>query len=225
MVGGMNKKPESESDSLYDEHRRQAWADIQSSTDSFDQSLLTLSSAALGISLVFIKEIVPFENAVWLWLLYTSWSCFSACIIVTIMSFQVSITAQNAYLKSLFHYYKEHDSTHFNKRTRSGKTLRVMTWCAAALFFAGLVTTLVFCIYNVTEVRESNMSKSKLKSSYTTDGRAPLQMTPPSVGQAVHLETATERPGDSQRGREPVTMTPVPATPQPATTTPSKEKK
>jgi len=33
---------------LWDEHRRQTWQDIQSSTDSFDKNLLAVSSAALG---------------------------------------------------------------------------------------------------------------------------------------------------------------------------------
>jgi hypothetical protein len=35
---------------LYNDHKKQAWEDIQSSTDSCDQSLLTLSSGGLGLS-------------------------------------------------------------------------------------------------------------------------------------------------------------------------------
>jgi hypothetical protein len=33
---------------LYGEHKKQTWQDIQSSTDNYDQSLLTLSSGELG---------------------------------------------------------------------------------------------------------------------------------------------------------------------------------
>ena len=62
---------------LYSEHRRQVWQDIQNSTNNFEQHLLAISSAALGVSLVFVKDIVPLKQAVNLKLLYTSY-LFSA---------------------------------------------------------------------------------------------------------------------------------------------------
>ena len=58
---------------LYNEHRRQAWQDIQMSTDQFDRSLLTLSSGALVLSLAFIKDAVPLKDAVGIYWLYSSW--------------------------------------------------------------------------------------------------------------------------------------------------------
>jgi hypothetical protein len=48
---------------LYDEHRKQTWQDIQSSTDNFDKNLLTVSSAALGFSLAFIKDFTHLPTA------------------------------------------------------------------------------------------------------------------------------------------------------------------
>lgn len=134
---------------LYNEHRKQAWNDIQSSTDSFDQALLALSSGALGISLAFIKDIVPLKEAVWLGLLFTSWISFAACILVTVFSFQLSIKAQKEHLEYLPKYYVEGKEEYLTRRSCYSKILTFFTWLAATSFLVGLVCTVVFCINNV----------------------------------------------------------------------------
>jgi hypothetical protein len=90
---------------LYDEHRKQAIEDIQTSTDDFDKNLLAVSSGALGFSLAFIKDIVHMQSAVWPRMLYASWICFAACIVITVFSFRLSIVANRAHLDYLFEYY------------------------------------------------------------------------------------------------------------------------
>jgi len=62
--GRMNPADQEQRQKLCDEHRRQIWQDIQSSADNFDKYILTLSSGALGLSLSFIKDIVPLGTAV-----------------------------------------------------------------------------------------------------------------------------------------------------------------
>jgi hypothetical protein len=190
---------------LYNEHRRQAWQDIQSSKDNFDKNLLTLSSAALGVSLIFIKDIILLQKAGWLWLLYTSWISFSGCILVTVASFQVSIVAQHQYLEYLWHYYILRDPKYFNKQKRSGpsKALTWMTWAASALFILGIASTLVFCCENAS--RRSSMTDSKTVP--VKEARAPFNMTPT-------LDSVGE-----QRGRQPVEMTPVVPQTQPPVST------
>jgi len=79
--------------------------------------LLTLSSSALGLSLAFIKDIVPLARALWLPLLYASWVLFVLCIVATLASFQVSIAAQNKHLFFLQKYYLEGKREFFNKKT------------------------------------------------------------------------------------------------------------
>lgn len=56
-------------------------------SETYDNALLTLSSAFLGLSLTFIKDVVPFESAQCLGLLYLSWTCFCLCIVTVIGSF------------------------------------------------------------------------------------------------------------------------------------------
>jgi hypothetical protein len=134
---------------LYIAHAKQAWDDIQSSTDSFDQSLLTLSSGALGLSLAFIKDIVPFKQAVWSKTLYASWIFFAACVVLTVFSFRLSIAAQNKHLEYLAKYYLERRQEYFNKKSVYSKILSVFTWLASAFFLLGLVCTVLFCLKNV----------------------------------------------------------------------------
>lgn len=134
---------------LYIAHAKQTWNDIQSSTDSFDQSLLTLSSGALGLSLAFIKDIVPFKEAVWSKTLYASWISFAVCVVLTVFSFRLSIAAQGKHLEYLAKYYLERRQEYFNKRSVYSKVLSVFTWLASAFFLIGLVCTVLFCLKNV----------------------------------------------------------------------------
>jgi hypothetical protein len=138
---------------LYSEHRKQAWEDIQSSTDSFDQALLTMSSGVLGLSLAFIKDIVQLNKAVWLYFLYTSWVSFVLCVVVTVISFRISVAAQNKNLEYLAKYYLERREEFFNKQSRYSKALTWLTWCAGALFIVGLGATVIFCIKNVARAK------------------------------------------------------------------------
>ena len=62
-------------------HRREVYANTRkdllgrqlSNSEKFDNAILTLSTGALGISLAFIKDIVPLKIAQNLWLLKASW--------------------------------------------------------------------------------------------------------------------------------------------------------
>ena len=64
---------------LFDEFKRKALEDEKSGTENFDKNLLTFSSGALGVSLAFIKDIVPLNKAVWVPCLYISWITFALC--------------------------------------------------------------------------------------------------------------------------------------------------
>ena len=134
---------------LYDEHRRQTWQDIQSSTDNFDKNLLAVSSAALGFSLAFIKDSVHFPTAKWHPVLYASWLSFAACIVITVFSFRLSVTALNKHLEYLREYYEKNNEGFLTKKSTAGKMLDVFTWLAASLFLGGIICTIIFCIKNV----------------------------------------------------------------------------
>lgn len=58
-----------------------------SNSETYDKSLLTLSSAFLGLSLTFIQNVVPLNSGKCFFLLYLSWGLFALTVILTIASF------------------------------------------------------------------------------------------------------------------------------------------
>jgi hypothetical protein len=59
---------------------------------AYDKALLTLSSAALALSLTFGKDIVPFFRATQVWLLFSAWILFVLTIVVNISGFIYALT-------------------------------------------------------------------------------------------------------------------------------------
>lgn len=139
---------------LYHKHAAQAWTDQQASSDDFDKNLLTLSSGALGVSLAFIKDIVPLKDAVMVCWLYVSWATFAACIIATIFSFPLSIQAQKVHVEYLYRYYIEGKQEFLNRESGWSKAVTVCAAVGAIFFTAGLVATLVFAFVNVSRVHK-----------------------------------------------------------------------
>lgn len=138
---------------LHDILTAQARTDQQASSDSFDNQLLTFSSALLGLSLAFIKDIVPLKMAVWMPCLYFSWAVLAICILSTIASFRFGIEAQKKQCEYLFLYYIKKKDEYLNKKT--GWTTAI-SWCSyvgSATFLLGLVLTISFAIKNVTYLR------------------------------------------------------------------------
>lgn len=140
---------------LYAKHAAQAWIDQQASSDAFDNNLLVYSSAALGISIAFIKDIVPLEHAEWLRTLYLSWFSFAGCMIVTIASFQFSVQAQRAHTGFLSDYYLKGDDTAITRQSWWSRLIPVCAGVGSALFLMGIISTLLFASLNVTHFKEA----------------------------------------------------------------------
>ena len=187
-------------ETLSEEERKSRWEDyckyhdkavesITASSDEFDKSLLTYSSGALGLSLAFIKDIVKLENAIALSWLYWSWLFLVSCIVLTIASYRLSIHAQQRRLDDARRFYTERDEKAFNRETVWS---RMLDWCAylgAAFFLAGVLSTVLFVYFNVSQ-------EHKMPPIKVTEGRAPLSMTPT-------MNTL-------ERGCAPLPMTPAP---------------
>ena len=65
-------------------------ASLLSNSQMLDKAILSLSSAGLGVSLAFIKNVVPLDKATNLYLLYLSWGTFVGAIAGTLVSFLAS---------------------------------------------------------------------------------------------------------------------------------------
>jgi hypothetical protein len=188
-------------ESLYDKHRDKVWEDIKAGTESFDRNLLSFSSGALGLSLAFIKDMVPLGKSVWISSLFISWIAFALCIVVTMASFQISIRAQQQTLAYLKEYYLEGKAESFDKQHQSVWS-RLIDWCtfsASVCFAVGIVSTMLFVGANVREVRRMSQQETatKVVTGQMEKSLKPAAMTP------------------LQEGHKPAGMTPLtPATQQ-----------
>jgi hypothetical protein len=104
---------------LHDEYRRKVWEDTTSQSETFDRYMLTLSDGALALSITFVKDVVPLRDAVCIPLLITSWVWFSLCILVTLISFRISIGALEKSVPYLNEFYLEGNPESFNKHLES----------------------------------------------------------------------------------------------------------
>ena len=75
---------------IYEKTRDDLLQRQRANSENFDKSILSLSSAGLGLTISFISNIVDLSSAVYLFLLYITWILFGVSIINTIVSFLVS---------------------------------------------------------------------------------------------------------------------------------------
>lgn len=224
--------PSNRAEQLHDEHRRKVWEDLKSGTENFDKYLLTFSSGALGLSLAFIKDVVPIGQIVWIPSLFASWVAFLLCILVTLISFRISILAIEAMVPHLNEFYLNNKTEAFDKHRESWLT-KAVEWCAWAgiiLFVCGIFFTMMFVYANIREAKlmseKENSKKTRIRIESMDFGCKPVAMTPTKEG-AKQMAQPTGR-DRVEKGAKPPAMTPVrPSTPspQPAQPNPQPPKK
>lgn len=133
----------------------------QSSFEKSDELIITISSAFLGLSVGFIKEIVPLERSIWIPLLVASWLCFFGAIMANFFSHFWGRNAIESQIDCARYYYLEGRTKYLdpdiNKWTRVTEGTNAI---AAALFGLGVLFTLVFVSINVTREQKYQYDKS-----------------------------------------------------------------
>lgn len=113
----------------------------------YDRSILTLSSSFLGISLIFIKDVVPDINkATCLCLLFISWFSFVSSIIITISSFLLSNIAGDRQIEIIQKFYREggkEEKNYWNTATKS------LNYISSIFFVVGILTISLFISLNL----------------------------------------------------------------------------
>src|SRR6266404_4254675 len=100
---------------IFKQYRDHLLSVRQSSFEQLDKSILTLSSGGLGLSIAFIKEIVPPGHIVVLCLLIISWALFVVSILSTLASFVLSTYAIDTQMEYAEEYYLNDKGEYFNK--------------------------------------------------------------------------------------------------------------
>jgi hypothetical protein len=134
---------------LFNEQKRQIWTDSQSSSDSYDKAILTLSSGALALSVGFIKDVVPLKSAIYLPVLFTAWAAFVVAILLTVISFRLSISAQGEQLDNAYEYYLNYNDEAGKKKTRFSFAIKCCAFVGGGAFVLGFVLNVMFAAVNI----------------------------------------------------------------------------
>ncbi len=135
---------------LEDANRRE-----MSNSETYDNALLTLSSALLGLSVTFADKLVPLSNAAALCLLFSSWAALTFTIILTIYSFIYAQGAIRKLKKGARRYYLEGEKEGNSESEAISDRIYLLNSAAGAVFIAGVVLLIVYVSFNV--YRESKM--------------------------------------------------------------------
>lgn len=120
-----------------------------SNSENADRAILTVSTAALGFSLAFLKDLVPLTGAKLPILLYASWIAFACAILVTLLSFFASQVAISGELKKAEKYYLDGDESQFDSQLMAEKVTATLNIISAISFIVGIVLTCIFSGINL----------------------------------------------------------------------------
>lgn len=199
---------------LYGKTRNDLLKRQLSNSENADRAVLTVSTAALGFSLAFLKDIVPLATASQPWLLYLSWLCFVLAIIITFASFFTSQKAIDDQLTLAERYYLHHDDDAYAEKSTYVTITDRLNLSGSVVFVVGIVMTCAFAAINLG--RETSMSDRKIAIDGATIPN--LQRTP-SGSLQKGAPIPNMQPVAPQSGAPIPTMqkTPTPVTPPAAT--------
>lgn len=116
----------------------------------FDKAILTLSTGGLGVSIIFLRDILPFEQITNYWFLIGSWILFTISILSTLISFLTSQYAYSVQLRLIEEYFLEKDSDALTKKNRFAQITGGLNISAAVFFILAVISTIVFVSINIT---------------------------------------------------------------------------
>lgn len=149
VVDDVANEAKQKREELYAETRKDLLTRQLSNSEKFDGAILTLSTAAIGVSLAFVRDIVPLQDAECMAWLMASWWLFCCAIVSTLFSF---VASQLGIRKQLAHaekYYLEEQDEYLNKRNLPARATEWLNYLSGLLFVAALASTIMFVTANL----------------------------------------------------------------------------
>jgi len=122
----------------------------QQSYQQFDKAILTLSSGWLGVSIVFLRDVLLLEQITNYCFLIGSWILFTITITCTLISFLTSRYAYDEQLELITRYFLNKDSDALAKKNRFAQITEGLNVSAAVFFILAVVSTIMFVSINIT---------------------------------------------------------------------------
>ena len=118
----------------------------------FDKAILALASGAFGLSLTFIRQIVPNIKSGTIFMLICAWIGFCISLLSTLISFLTSQLACSKQRKILETEYFKNHSSHDKKATLKNKASVCTYWLnilSIIAFMFGVIFLASFSIFNL----------------------------------------------------------------------------
>lgn len=133
---------------LYDSHRQELLKRQLSNSENLDRAILMLSSAGLGASLIFVRDLVPLSQATRTLLVYLSWLFFGCAILSTLVSFFVSQKGIKEQLKMIEQYYLE-CKEEANQKNRWNTATECLSYFCASTYIIAIFFLFLFIVRNL----------------------------------------------------------------------------
>jgi len=146
-----HQNPEDDTEKLYEVYVKEE-EDLSkrelSNVENLDKAILSLSSAGLGLSLVFIRNVVKLAEATHVWLLHVSWLMFVLAITSTLLSYLFGQRALNKQREFNEKYYLEDDEDAGQQISRASQITRVLSYVSVFTYIAAVSCTALFIGWN-----------------------------------------------------------------------------
>ncbi len=199
---------------LYAEARADLLKRQLSNSENADRAILSVSTAALGFSLAFLKDIVPLHEAIFPYLPYLSWAFFALSIVLTLLSFFSSQKAIDEQLLLAHRYYIDRDEEAITFRPIAAKLTDILNKAGAISLVMGLLVTCTFV--------SANLLKGKImseKNQINEGVSVPLMQRIPQGGtleqKGAPIPTLQTVPTNPQGGAPVPSLQKVPVAPAP----------
>ena len=146
----MNEKELNERNRLFERTKDELVSSQRSNSENFDKSILTLSSAGIGITVSFLSNIINISEASVIFLLYLSWFLFCAAIISTILSFLNSQRGIKLQLEYAEKYYLDGKEEYLKKNNKFAARVEKLNIWSARSFISAIIFLVIFVIINIT---------------------------------------------------------------------------
>ena len=137
---------------IHDSLRNELFKRQLSNSENLDRAILMLSSAGLGFSLVFVRNLLPLSKASWTFLLYPSWILFGLAILSTLFSFFVSQKGIKKQLKMNDEYYLEGKEEVKDQKNRWAEATECLSYVSASIYLIAVITLVFFIARNLSKI-------------------------------------------------------------------------
>lgn len=166
------------------EYRKGQVEACKKSQDDFDKTLVSLAGGALGVSFVYLKDIVGTEPINQSDYLFFAWGLWGFSSLAVMYSYLFSVQASRKAIQQV-------DGQSIHKGRAGGffsSITEFLNWAGAASFLIGLVSISVFVFHNLPKERKPDGNK------------APLAAQAPAASAASALAPAVPGPKGSKVG-------------------------